>query len=348
MDTTQVYTNQVQYNYGTKHEQPIEIVKTNSEGKTETQKIVYPPDYGTLSSTTNGIKNLKDNNVLVPIEQYLTVNTNVISGTLTTFKPSLPVPDVVYSLETTSPIALTNFTHSNKTANAFSMDTRYVPRLNYQQYDTKGNLEVVSKSDDSKIIYLWSDNKIYPIAEVVNGEYGKVAYTSFESGLNEGNWTFAGSTSGTSIAKTGLYFYTLTPTISISKSLPAGKYILEYFAKAPVSITGSGLSVAPVSTSLADSNGWIFYKNEVTLTGPVTMILNASSGSVLIDEVRVYPLGAAMKTYTYKPLVGVASVTDINGATTFYEYDVFNRLKLVRDDRGKILKTYQYQYKNQK
>lgn len=52
-------------------------------------------------------------------------------------------------------------------------------------------------------------------------------------------------------------------------------------------------------------------------------------------------------TYTYKPLVGMTSETDPRGRTTYYEYDVFNRLILVKDNLGKILKKICYNYAGQ-
>jgi YD repeat-containing protein len=63
-----------------------------------------------------------------------------------------------------------------------------------------------------------------------------------------------------------------------------------------------------------------------------------------IDEVRVYPSNAYITTYTYKPLIGISSETDPNGKTIYYEYDPFNRLKLIRDQDGKIVKTSDYKY----
>ncbi len=82
---------------------------------------------------------------------------------------------------------------------------------------------------------------------------------------------------------------------------------------------------------------WVYiqksYVNNMTL----------SDGS-LIDEVRVYPVDAGIITYTYEPLFGVSSVADLNGRTTFYEYDGFGRLQDIKDMDGKVLKLYDYEY----
>ena len=49
-------------------------------------------------------------------------------------------------------------------------------------------------------------------------------------------------------------------------------------------------------------------------------------------------------TYTYKPLVGMTSMTDPRGVTTTYEYDAFGRLSKVKDANGKVINTYDYHY----
>lgn len=49
-------------------------------------------------------------------------------------------------------------------------------------------------------------------------------------------------------------------------------------------------------------------------------------------------------TYTYKNLVGIETITDPNGLTTTFEYDTYNRLKLVRDHDNKIVANYEYNY----
>ncbi|KJF44163.1 RHS repeat protein [Draconibacterium sediminis] len=48
--------------------------------------------------------------------------------------------------------------------------------------------------------------------------------------------------------------------------------------------------------------------------------------------------------YTYKPLVGMTSETGPDGRTTYYEYDDFGRLKLVRNHTGEITNKYHYQH----
>lgn len=52
-------------------------------------------------------------------------------------------------------------------------------------------------------------------------------------------------------------------------------------------------------------------------------------------------------SYTYDPLIGVTSITDPKGYTTYYEYDSFNRLKQVKNQDGKVLSANEYHYKDQ-
>lgn len=56
---------------------------------------------------------------------------------------------------------------------------------------------------------------------------------------------------------------------------------------------------------------------------------------------------AQVTTYTFKPGVGMSSETDPRGITVHYEYDSYQRLKTVKDDQGRIQKSYDYNIKHQ-
>lgn len=54
---------------------------------------------------------------------------------------------------------------------------------------------------------------------------------------------------------------------------------------------------------------------------------------------------AMVTTYTYKPLIGVSTITDPKGDKITYIYDNFNRLKEVRDKSNNLLSESEYHYK---
>jgi YD repeat-containing protein len=69
----------------------------------------------------------------------------------------------------------------------------------------------------------------------------------------------------------------------------------------------------------------------------------------LRDELNKIRIGLAdtaalVSTYTYAPKIGITSETGANGVTVYYEYDNLGRLKSMKDQNGKILKHYDYQY----
>lgn len=54
---------------------------------------------------------------------------------------------------------------------------------------------------------------------------------------------------------------------------------------------------------------------------------------------------AEVTTFTYKPLVGITTTTDVKGMSTTYDYDKFMRLQNIKDRQLHIMKNYEYHYK---
>ena len=107
---------------------------------------------------------------------------------------------------------------------------------------------------------------------------------------------------------------------------------IENFTKTQATAIQSSLINPAVTASDAD----IDTTTENTLRTTLNNIRNNSTLS-----------NAMVTTYTYDPLIGVTSITDPKGYTTYYEYDDFNRLEYVKDGDGKILSKNKYHYKGQ-
>ena len=173
-----------------------------------------------------------------------------------------------------------------------------------------------------------------------------IGYTSFEyvtaSDLTygTGNWTGINLSSITSgLAATGNYYYTLASGSPLTKTglNTAQTYIVSYWSQnGPYTVTGSQSYIT--GSNIANGN-WTYYEHVVANTASV-----AVSGSGGIDELRIYPKGSLMTTYAYTPLVGIISKCDENNYITSYQYDTFNRLMVIKDRDGNVLKEYQYNY----
>jgi YD repeat-containing protein len=121
-------------------------------------------------------------------------------------------------------------------------------------------------------------------------------------------------------------------------------YVISYWStNGAYSIPGTAAGY-PLTGKTVTIGGtpWTYYEHLVT--GRSSVQLNGSGG---IDELRLYPASAQMKTYTYSPLVGMTSQCDVGNRISYYFYDGLGRLSSVKDQDGNIIKTYQYHYKGQ-
>ena len=86
--------------------------------------------------------------------------------------------------------------------------------------------------------------------------------------------------------------------------------------------------------------------NESALNAISSRIAPTDSDWVLINNLRSDPAmsNASVTTYTYKPLIGILTITDPTGLTVYYEYDSLGRLLRVKNDSGKVIEEYEYYY----
>jgi YD repeat-containing protein len=122
-------------------------------------------------------------------------------------------------------------------------------------------------------------------------------------------------------------------------------YIWGYDQTYPV-IKAENIDYATLNTALSSIQSDLqgFLTNTI---GDITSETQKNAWKSFNTSLRtaLKPALCSVTTYTYKPLVGMTSQTDANGVTTYYEYDSFGRLKLIRDNKGYILKTYELHYK---
>ena len=91
-------------------------------------------------------------------------------------------------------------------------------------------------------------------------------------------------------------------------------------------------------------------RSQIAALSGFTSSFHSGSGGLSTSQENTLRNGlpnALITTYTYKPMVGITSMTDPRGYTMSYEYDAFNRLKAVKDEDGNLVQEYEYNFKNQ-
>jgi hypothetical protein len=316
--------------------QPVRTVTINSKGdtilnynRTALEKSAISSSFTLSSGASTAIDTLVARNIVgTPIESEKYVKGTLTNKAVVNYKvgaSSLVLPDNV---------VVQNSSYSPET------------RVQFNKYDTYGNLLEQQKASDLKRNYIWDYKSTFPIAEVVNADSANIAHTSFEAD-GTGNWTIGSSARDNTKGITGGSSYAISNgAISKSGLTSARTYVISYWTTNTTyytSITGNK-SGYPIQgkTIVVNGTSWTYFEHKVTGITSVSI-----SGSGNIDELRLYPDTAQMTTYTYTPLTGMSSQCDLNNRITYFEYDGFNRLYIVRDQDRNVIKKYCYNYSGQ-
>jgi hypothetical protein len=175
-------------------------------------------------------------------------------------------------------------------------------------YNDKGNLTLVQKDSDMPVSYVWGNRNSFPTAQVTNALAENVFIQTFEE-----------IPTSSLLAKPHTGQNYKPGTYPVNFPTPSVPYYLEYW-------------------SLDTYGKWNHKK--MNYSGPTTI-----NDGVGVDDVRVYPKDALVKSFTYDPFGEMTSSVSESGYTLIYDHDTFSRLKTVRNERGEIIKNYTYHYK---
>lgn len=314
--TTSTFYQSNKYDFATK------LVTLDSKGVQDSVTFKYSPDF---AGAGNVYEKMEQRNIIAPvIEQKSYSGATKLNTIRNNYKDWFNDGKVI------APDSIQASTLNN------ALETR----LKYYNYDSHNNLTSLGKSRDIKVSYVWGYNNTHPIAEVTNADEVHIAYTSFESG-EAGGWsgiTLPGFVVNGGI--TGKKAYTQTG-FSFSKAglSTSAVYTVTYWSK-----NGAYAVNGTTAINVKTANGFTLFEHKIVNPAGGTITV---SGTGTIDELRLYPAVAHMKTYTYESLKGVSSECDANSRIIYYFYDGLSRLILVKDENNEILKRVCYNYAGQ-
>jgi len=354
---------------------PITIKESNSKGDSTKQTFSYAPAYQNITSPallSVGIKHLNDLHIFHPVEHSMYKKSSgstvyeLLWSQLTSYKPTMPVPAKVYVFQSSS--GVTDFTALSVSGGAVVNDLRYEERVSFDGYTVNGNITDQYKTNDIRHGYLYGYRGTYPIAEIVNAKSNEIDFNGFEEA---GTWPGITALDATK-PHTGKYSARIdnagpgervahsAKLLTIALTTPTKfRYSGWFYSSGPsaelflfmkrAGETGYFSYVDAIETY--EIGKWVYVEKEFTVPADVVQlglrIDNNSAGTVWYDDIRLHPSASLMTTYTYDALIGITSQCDINNRITYYSYDAFGRLQLVKDHDGKILKKFCYNYAGQ-
>jgi|GEM_PF-2529038 len=342
-------TERIWYQYSNReHTLPTQIQVEESNKEVRTSELKYPADF-----QTPVYQAMVSKHIISPvIKETVKLGSSIVYTTQTDYKDWF-ADGKIYKPELVKGSYGTNDLED---------------LLRYYAYDNKGNPLEMSKVKGPHLTYMWGYGGIYPIAEISNAAISEVWHSNFEeiAGFDANVIKdFARSHTGKFSGK----IVNISPsamTVTANNWLqvlpgevrkfafsgwvysegPSAKFYLA-MKKADGTISYSD---AEELTSSATGK-WIYLRKDFQVPADIAQLSirvdDDLPGTIWIDDLRIYPSDGAMTTYTYEPFIGMKSSIDDKGLTTYYEYDNFNRLKIIRDQNDNVIKMFCYNYAGQ-
>jgi len=348
------------------HQQPTQTETLTAEGQRQQVRARYVADFDstqvtrTSASAAQALRELARLHAPAQLVEQTTTRTTptdtlVTQGQLTLSRvlaPGVVVPDQQLVLRAGA-LPWQGFTPSRLQAGRLRYDAHYETRLFFDRYSADRQPAQTHLAGGLPTSYLWDTHTGQPLAQA-NAALTQLAATSFEPGAT-GRWSYdtqigIGQHLRAQDRRTGRWAYQLNSGWPISRdSLPAGTYELTCWyqgGQAPRILGAAGTPLGVFLPMGPAIRGWQAVRVRLQLPAASYVQVSAptTNAAVLVDDLRLCPVGTQLTTYTYDALRGVTSQTGPDGRTTFFEYDGLGRLLRTRDEQGRILSQQQYHY----
>lgn len=341
---TEYLETKIEYNYFSGNYEVNRVKIYQSNGDITIKDIRYPANYSAAIITTL----LQNNIISIPIETTTSVqkgtNLSYLGEEVTEFttlangdiKPyrtleqrfALPVSSTAMTFYQGPGSSVTNY----KITQQFS-------------YDGSGNLIGMKDEGSRTIANLYGYDQKYVVASVINADAinDKYAYAGFEDvSSNWLGWTLqisSGTAAYVNTGVTGARSFSVTPYTTFVSTVSTSKpHVISFWATAAVNVTATG-GTATQTKSAPVVNGYTYYEYDIS-QGTSSVSVGATTSTM--DELRLYPKTARMRTVSYDPAIGKTSECDENNRITYYTYDNMGRLQFIKDENRNIIKMYEY------
>lgn len=340
------------------HLQNSRIRTYDSKGNTREEVSYFVDDFNSINNYPQlSEKFIKSN----PVKKDLSVNNFLVESTIFDYNDN-GRPIVVSNFE--SEDAVDYPPHDPEVITSYP--NYYFPNLSFSYDEMQSRRIERTNPDGTTISYQYSYQNTLLISKTINSKFSESAHTSFENNESNG-WTLYGENSilkAGDEAHTGEYVVKTNSTAGPFKTFMVGQEAEKHpgytacvwvkgGAGAFIHIEVDGnWSTHVRKNNVDDPQHWNLIEVEIpkskyeSLIGPDLefKVYIGGDANALWDDIRFHPTDASMTTYTYAPLIGMTSQSDANNLPTYYEYDDFGRLKLIRDHKKNILKTLEYNY----
>lgn len=184
-----------------------------------------------------------------------------------------------------------------------------VEQVAFTEYNSDGNPVSIRMRSGEVHSYQYGYKKRYPVLHAINTSPEDVYADNFEE------------------------------TGTISASAHTGEKV-----KTSGDYTFAGFT--PTNSANTRMSYWYWNADQWKFSGELPYTPTFTPRGWPMDDVRAYPNGAIVQTFTYSPGIGMTSSTDHNGMVRHFKFDDLGRLECVKDDKKNIINFYDYYYKN--